>query len=55
MAAYRRAVEVIEQNRDKLDAIAKYLIEHETMDAVELARIFGEKAPADVDGAPVPA
>jgi cell division protease FtsH len=55
MSAYRRAIEVIEQNRDKLDAIAKYLIEHETMDAVELARIFDEKATADIGGAPVPA
>ncbi|MFN8535499.1 MAG: cell division protein FtsH, partial [Dehalococcoidia bacterium] len=55
MTAYRRAVETIEQNRDKLDQIAKYLVQYETMDAVELGKIFGEKAVADMDGAAVPA
>ncbi|MCS6802335.1 MAG: ATP-dependent zinc metalloprotease FtsH [Dehalococcoidia bacterium] len=55
MTAYQRAIDVIQQNRDKLDAIAKYLIEHETMDAAELARVLGEQTTSDLEGAPVPA
>ncbi|MCL6648890.1 MAG: ATP-dependent zinc metalloprotease FtsH, partial [Chloroflexi bacterium] len=55
MTAYQRAKDVIRQHRDKLEQIARYLIQHETMDAVTLAQIFNEPAPSDVTSAPVPA
>jgi cell division protease FtsH len=38
--AYDRARAILRQYRDKLDAIAQRLIESETIDAVELERLF---------------
>jgi cell division protease FtsH len=47
--AYGRATEVLETNRDKLDAIANLLIEKETLEAPELeAIVAGEVQPAAV-------
>ncbi|MFP3896614.1 MAG: ATP-dependent zinc metalloprotease FtsH [Anaerolineales bacterium] len=45
--AYSRAKEVLETERDKLDAIAKLLIERETLESTELeAIVIGEVQPA---------
>ena len=44
-AAYRRCETVLEENREKLTAVAEYLLEHETMSGEEFAAVMGfEKA-----------
>ena len=40
--AYARCQEILEGNRDKLDAVAAYLLEHETMDQEAFLAVFGE-------------
>jgi cell division protease FtsH len=40
MAQYERAKKIIEENRDKLDALANALLERETIDAEEIDAIF---------------
>ena len=47
-AAYSRCREILEQQRDGLERTAAFLLEHETMSALEFERIFNpaaEKAP----------
>jgi cell division protease FtsH len=39
---YQRAMEVLSKHRDKLDLIAKTLIENETLEADQFAALFGE-------------
>lgn len=45
--ADRRAIEVLTQHRDKLDAMTNALIEKETLDQDEIAAIIGEAAKRD--------
>ena len=40
-AAYGRCEEILCQNRDRLDAVAQYLLEHETMDRETFLSVFG--------------
>jgi cell division protease FtsH len=42
MEGYTRARNVIEQNRDKLESLAQWLLEKEVVDIVELDRILGK-------------
>jgi len=48
--AYRRALEVLQTHRDKLDAIAHQLIEKETLEAPELNAIVGIAKPEPTVG-----
>ncbi|MBR3708792.1 MAG: AAA family ATPase, partial [Lentisphaeria bacterium] len=42
--AYRRCEELLRERRDQLDAVARYLLEHETMEREEFLRVVdGEK------------
>ncbi|WP_295584140.1 ATP-dependent zinc metalloprotease FtsH [uncultured Oscillibacter sp.] len=41
--AYHRCEEILKQQRDALDTVAKYLLEHETMERSEFLAVFGEK------------
>ena len=43
--AYHRCQDILEAHRAQLDAVAKYLLEHETMERDAFLEIFGEKAP----------
>jgi cell division protease FtsH len=52
--AYERATELLTQFRDQLDAIARRLIEVETIDHGEFVKIFGEAAPVKTSGTPKP-
>ena len=45
--AYRRCQEILTAQRDKLDAVAHYLLEHETMEREAFLTVFGETAPAE--------
>ena len=49
---YERAVKLINENRDKLDACAKLLLEKEKINRAEFEALFGEPDPdsADADG-----
>ena len=40
--AYARCQEILEASRDKLEAVAAYLLEHETMDQEAFLTVFGE-------------
>ena len=40
--AYSRCEEILRANRDALDTVAKYLLEHETMERTEFLAVFGE-------------
>ncbi|WP_417043769.1 ATP-dependent zinc metalloprotease FtsH [Dysosmobacter sp.] len=40
--AYARCQEILEANRDKLETVAAYLLEHETMDQEAFLAVFGE-------------
>jgi cell division protease FtsH len=51
--AYSRCEEILRARRDKLEEVARYLLDHETMDRAAFLAVFGE-APAP-EGAPVPA
>ncbi len=44
--AYSRCQEILTAQRDKLDAVAHYLLEHETMEREAFLTVFGETAPA---------
>ena len=41
--AYDRCEEILEDNRDKLETVAQYLLEHETMDQEAFLAVFGEQ------------
>ena len=52
--AYSRCQEILTAQRDKLDAVAHYLLEHETMERDAFLTVFGEKTheqPEDVQTA----
>lgn len=40
--AYARCQTILESSRDKLESVAKYLLEHETMDQEAFLAVFGE-------------
>ena len=42
--AYRRCQDILEAQRDKLEQVAQYLLEHETMDGQEFAKVFEAQA-----------
>ena len=48
--AYAKAEKLISRNRDKLELIAKTLIEKETMDGAEVRALIGMEPPADGGG-----
>ena len=41
--AYRRCQDILEAQRDKLEQVAQYLLEHETMERDAFLTVFGEK------------
>ncbi len=43
--AYSRCQEILEKDRDKLETVAQYLLQHETMDAPAFYAVYGESAP----------
>ena len=43
--AYRRCQDILEAQRDKLEQVAQYLLEHETMERDAFLKVFGEEAP----------
>ena len=43
--AYDRCQEILEKDRDKLETVAQYLLQHETMDAPAFYAVYGESAP----------
>ena len=45
--AYRRCQDILEAQRDKLEQVAQYLLEHETMEREAFLTVFGETAPAE--------
>ena len=46
-SAYQRCREILTRDRDKLEAVARYLLEHETMDAEQFQKVYdGPGAPA---------
>ena len=52
--AYRRCQDILEAQRDKLEQVAQYLLEHETMERDAFLTVFGEKTheqPEDVPAA----
>ena len=42
--AYDRCRSILESQRDQLEAVARYLLEHETMDRKAFLAVFGEDA-----------
>ncbi len=44
--AYRCCEEILTRDRDKLEQVAQYLLEHETMDAATFERVYNPEAPA---------
>lgn len=44
-SAYEKAKEIISTHLDKLNAVAKFLMEHEKMSGVEFERMFREEPP----------
>ena len=55
--AYHRCQEILERDRDKLETVASYLLEHETMDSEAFQAVYGEareqegQTPPSADGA----
>ena len=49
--AYARCEEILRANRDKLETVAKYLLEHETMEREAFLAVFGETVPPQNAGA----
>jgi cell division protease FtsH len=47
---YRRAKVILEENRDKLEVMAKALIQYETIDIKQIDEIMNGKAPSPPDG-----
>ena len=46
-SAYQRCREILTRDRDKLETVARYLLEHETMDAEQFQKVYdGPGAPA---------
>ena len=45
--AYARCEEILSQQRERLDAVAEYLLEHETMDRQAFLQVLGEEQPAE--------
>ena len=43
--AYSRCQDLLEAHRTQLEAVAKYLLEHETMERDAFLKVFGEEAP----------
>ena len=43
--AYSRCQDLLEAHRPQLEAVAKYLLEHETMERDAFLKAFGEEAP----------
>ena len=41
--AYSRCEEILKEQREALDTVARYLLEHETMERSEFLAVFGEK------------
>ena len=41
--AYNRCQAILEQQREALETVAQYLLEHETMDQAAFLAVFGEK------------
>ena len=41
--AYNRCQSILEQQRDALETVARYLLEHETMDQEAFLAVFGEE------------
>jgi ATP-dependent Zn protease len=39
---YQRARQILELHRDKLEALAQYLLEHEVIDQASLAMLLGD-------------
>ena len=39
---YQRARQILEMHRDKLEALAQYLLEHEVIDQASLAMLLGD-------------
>ena len=52
--SYDRALELLKRYRQQLNAIAERLIEVETIDHTEFAKIFGDAAPAKSGATPQP-
>jgi len=46
--AYRRCEEILRERKDQLDAVAAYLLEHETMEREEFLRVIGGGENPDV-------
>ena len=42
--AYRRCEEILERDRDKLELVAQFLLEHETMDAAQFQLVYDDPA-----------
>ena len=45
-AAYNRCETILRQQRDKLEAVARYLLENETMEREDFLAVFGEAEPS---------
>ncbi len=45
-AAYDRCEAILRRERDRLEAVAKYLLENETMEREDFLAVFGEAAPS---------
>ncbi len=45
-AAYDRCEDILRRQRDKLEAVAQYLLEHETMERDAFLAVFGETEPS---------
>jgi len=43
-AAYARCREILSRDRDKLEAVAQFLLEHETMDAKQFQQVYDDPA-----------
>ena len=42
--AYARCREILNRDRDKLEAVAQFLLEHETMDAQQFQQVYDDPA-----------
>ena len=50
--AYRRCQDILEAQRDKLEQVAQYLLEHETMERDAFLTVFGEKTHEQPENVP---
>ena len=50
--AYRRCQDILEAQRDKLEQVAQYLLEHETMERDAFLTVFGEKTHEQLENVP---